>query len=661
MSVAFHPVALTLLLVSVFAVRPAAAQLAAPDVQLPKNALKNLDADIERLRQAWEVPGLAVAIVTADRLVYAKGFGLRNVARSLPATENTLFAIASCSKSFGAATVCMLAQEGRIDLDEPVHDVWPAFRLADDYATLHVTTRDLLSHRTGLPRHDLVWYHAPKVPRAELVRRLRYLPAADEPRTLFHYSNLGYTALSELVREVSPGHVTWEALARRRILTPLGMTRTNFSVRESERDPNYALPYRFRAELPVSVHAPKSTSPEAAPLEALVLENVDAVGAAANINSSAAEMARWLRVTLTDGRLDGRQVISAEALHATHEPQMAYDLTTPDEDVYTDTYGMGWVLGSYRGHRYMTHSGSLDGFTSEMACLPAAGVGVIVLANLDDTELPHLLANTLLDRLTNLPAVDWSARYQQYQGEEDAAAAEEEAIADPFRVAATQPAHPLEAYAGRYRHPAYGDLRLRTTPAGHLRGDLHGLGIALTHYHYETFVTDASEFLPAVGPTTAGPERASLIAAGPTTAGPDPVPVGNLRFTFTTDARGEIGGVSAALEPDIRELITFERLPDTVRLTRAQLQRFAGSYGPSRRDVFRVELRETTDSLRILFPGQAAQTLVPVRPAEFVLPGLPGYLLRFVLPANAPPSQPATEVLTIQPEGVLRDRRWPGQ
>ncbi len=658
---AFRSVLLASLAGLLLAAASATAQPVIPPVRLPKNVLKNLEADIERLRREWEVPGLAVAIVTPERVVYAHGFGQRNVAQQLPVTENTLFGIASCSKSIGAATICLLAQDGHLDLDAPVHDAWPAFQLADDYATLHVTARDLLSHRTGLPRHDLVWYHAPALSRGELVRRLRYLSPADEARTAFHYSNLGYTALSALAEVVSPDHASWETLTRRRILTPLGMTRTNFSVRESAQDADHALPYRFRADgsSPPSRNGHKAGKPREGeallPLEALPLEDVDAVGAAANINSSAAEMGRWLRATLTDGRLDGRQLIAPEALHTTHEPQMAYDLTTPDDDVYTDTYGMGWVLGTYRGFRYMTHSGSLDGFTSEMACLPAEGIGVVVLANLDDTELPHLLVNTLLDRLTSLPAINWSGRYQQYQQEDATVEAEEGVIGDPFRVPDTRPSHPLAAYAGRYRHPAYGDLTLRVTPDGHLRGDLHGLGLALAHYHYETFVTDANEFLPAIGPTAAGPERT---AAGPTpSATSDPMPVGGLRFTFATDARGDIGEVSAALEPDAPVPITFERVPDTVRLTRAQLLRFVGVYGPSPRDAFRVELAERADSLRVRYPNQPAQVLVPVRPAEFIIAGLPGYLLRFVLPSGEPPAQPATEVLTIQPEGVFRDRR----
>ncbi len=127
--------------------------------------------------------------------------------------------------------------------------------------------------------------------------------------------------------------------------------------------------------------------------------------------------------------------------------------------------------------------------------------------------------------------------------------------------------------------------------------------------------------------------------------------------SFTADARGEISAVSAALEPDAREPITFERLPDTVRLSRPELQRFVGTYGPSPRETFRVELTPATDSLRVVFPGQPAQTLVPVRATEFVLPASPGYLLRFVLPTGRRPDQPATEVLTIQPEGVFRDKR----
>lgn len=607
-------------------VAPARAQ--APVARLPKNALRGLDQLIEKLRQEWEVPGLAVALVTPDRILYAKGFGQRDVAGRRPVTPNTLFGIASCSKSLGAATVCLLASEGHLSLDQPIHDYWPGFRLRDDHATLRCTARDLLSHRSGLPRHDLVWYHNSSVPRAELVRRLRYLPPVDELRTAFHYQNLGYTALSQLIQEVSPGHASWEEVARRRLLIPLGMTRTNFSVHDSERDPDHSLPYRLRDIAP---------QPQLLPLE-----DVDALGAAGNVNSTALDMARWLQATLTDGVVGGQEVLPTDALHLTHEPQMTYDLRAPDEDVYTDTYAMGWVIGSYRGYRLMSHSGSLDGFTSEMAVLPAEGVGVVVLSNLDDTDLPHLLTNTLLDRLTGLTPIDWSGRYRYYEEEDARAAAAEDSIPDPFRVTGTHPAHRLTAYAGHYRHPAYGDLRLRASPDGHLRGDLHGLGIALAHYQYETFATDASSLLPDVGPTT-GPDA-------------DPVPAGALRFAFVTDARGDVSRLTVALEPEA-EPIAFDRVPDTIRLARADLLRFVGEYGPSVRESYRVVLPETADTLRITWAGQGPYALVAVRANEFIIPRLPGYTLRFVLPENG--SGPATEVLTIQPDGIFRDRRRP--
>jgi CubicO group peptidase (beta-lactamase class C family) len=611
---------------------PAAAQ-GAPPVRVPKNALKNLEADLERLRQTWHVPGLAVAIVSSDRVLFAKGFGERDVVRHLPVTPNTLFGIASCSKSLGAATVCLLAQDGLLDLDAPIHSYWPAFQLQDEYATLRVTARDLLSHRWGLPRHDLVWYHHAGVTRAELVRRLRYLAPISELRSTFHYQNLGYTTLSQLVEQVSPDHATWETVAQRRLLGPLGMTRTNFSVHVSERDPDHAIPYRLKGDQDE--------------LERLPLADVDVVGAAVNVNSTATDMARWVRATLTDGTLDGKNILPADALHQTHEPQMAYDLRTPDDDVYTDTYGMGWVIGTYRGYRFLTHSGSIDGFTSEMAALPAEGVGVVVLTNLDDTEIAHLITNTVLDRLTGLRPIDWSARYLDYQREEDQAISEQDSIADPFRVPNTRPSHLLAAYAGRYRHPAYGSLTLRPAADGrHLVGDLHGLRLTLTHYHYETFATDATDLLPDVGPDAASP-------------GADPVPVSSLRFTFETDPRGDIGSLSVALEPDA-EPLTFERLPDTLHLTRAQLQRFVGTYGPSARETFRVELPAGRgDTLRLQYPDQPAYPLLPVRPNEFSVRGLPGYLLRFVVPASGAADQPATEILTIQPEGVLRDRRRP--
>lgn len=623
----------------------------ADPIRLPKNALKRLDQTLEQLRRTWGAPGLAVAVVTNDRVVYAKGFGERDVVHHLPVTPNTLFSIASCSKSFGAATVCLLAREGYLDLDQPIHDYWPGFRLLDDYATLHVTARDLLSHRCGLPRHDLVWYHNPGVPRADLVRRLRFLPPIDEPRTAFHYQNLAYTALSQLVQEVNPAHLTWEAYTRARLLTPLGMTRTNFSVHDSERDPDHALPYRFR---------PNGAAEE---LQELPMEDVDAVGAAANVNSSAAEMGRWLRCTLTDGEVDDKEVVPADALHETHLPQMPYDLRTPDDDVYTDTYGMGWVVGSYRGFRLLTHSGSLDGFTSEMAALPAEGIAVVALTNLDDTNLAHLVCNSVLDRLTGLPRVDWSAQYQQFEDDEASYAAAEDSIPDPFRVLGTRPAHPLPAYAGRFHHPGYGDLLLTADAGGRpqLRGDLHGLPFLLAHFQYETFATSA-DLLPDVGPEPAAPPADPTRPGPPTTppAGNDGATPGALRFEFSTDARGDVSQVAARLEPEAVPIV-FTRVVEALRLSRAELQRFVGTYGPSAQLSYRVYLPADSDSLRVAWPGQPEYTLRPVRTiGEFVVPQLPGYTLKFTLPAGGPPEAPATDIITVQPDGLFRDRRRPG-
>ena len=192
--------------------------------------LGDFDAYVARTMQEWKVPGVAIAVVQDGKVILSRGYGLRDTKNNLPVTTRTMFPIASITKSFTVATQATLSTEGKLDWDKPVRDSLPEFRLEDDFLTARVTTRDLVTHRTGLPRHDASWYHT-DTPRGELVHSLRYLEKSKDLRQTFQYNNLMYLTAGYLAGRLNGG--SWEDAVRQRLFGPLGMSRSNFSVTDS--------------------------------------------------------------------------------------------------------------------------------------------------------------------------------------------------------------------------------------------------------------------------------------------------------------------------------------------------------------------------------------------------------------------------------------------
>ncbi len=249
---------------------------------------------------AWEVPGCAVAAVRDGDVVLTTGWGRRDLETGLPVTTGTLFAIGSVTKAFTAATVGALVDDGLLEWERPLRDYVSDVRLHDPVVTDRVSVVDLLAHRSGLPRHDLGWIGHPGWSRAEMVRRLRFLPLSADLRQAFQYCNLGYLVAGHVV-EVLTG-VAWEDYLRNRLLTPLGMDRSNTSVDDMGADPDHATPYERRHGVVVPV----------------AQRSVTALAPAGAINSCAADMARWLLAQLDDGQLDGRAIMSADTVARQH-------------------------------------------------------------------------------------------------------------------------------------------------------------------------------------------------------------------------------------------------------------------------------------------------------------------------------------------------------
>ncbi len=432
--------------------------------------LAGIDAWVQSEVDAGHTPAAAIGIIAGGEIVYTGGFGLRDRERGLPVDADTVFAIGSCSKAFTSFSVGLLVDDGKTTWDTPIRDVIPEFRLYDPIATELSTFRDLLSHRTGLPRHDAMWYGS-EASRAEMVARLRHLKPSATFRERFQYQNLMFMTVGYAVEKLT--NMTWEDFTQTRIFDPLGMQRSQFSVRHSEQDANAARPYAYRDGGFVPVP----------------FRNLDALAPAGAINSNIDDMLRWLRLNMY-GNPELIKEATRRELYAPHTvipDSPAFPWYGSSEITHT-SYALGWAASSYRGTTMIRHNGGIDGFNSSLAFLPHEDIGVIVLCNTQEREPAGVIMFGIIDRLLGLDPIPWWDRFETVAAKGRAELDEIKHKLNAERHAAG-PAHPLADYAGTYQHPGYGSMVI-TLDGDRLCAVYGGLTLRLTPHHYDLFLVE---------------------------------------------------------------------------------------------------------------------------------------------------------------------------
>jgi CubicO group peptidase (beta-lactamase class C family) len=449
--------------VLLLAVAPATAQHT-PD-------LAELDAYITRAVADWRIPGLAIAVVKDDSVVFAKGYGVRDLGRPGAIDAGTRFAIGSTTKAMTAVALGMLVDEGKVQWDAPVIRYLPGFRVADPYVTRELTVRDLLTHRGGLGNADQLWAGADHST-AEIIRRVATIEPAYSLRSRFVYQNIMYAVAGEVVAAASG--MSWADFVRTRIFEPLGMHATVATLGALAGQPNVATPHM----------AIRDT------LRPVTNRPVDAVAAAGSVWSSAGDMALWMRFVLDSARVGGRRLLSADTYREILSPQVIAPLnmypTTSVIRPHFFTYGLGWFLHDYAGDAVAMHTGSIDGMSALIGLLPDRRVGVYVLANLDHAELRHALMYRVFDMYSGREARDWSTELRALYGRLRAQTVAAREQQQQRRARDTRPSLPLERYAGTYTHPTYGDAVV-SARAGALHFAFGRRAAALMHWQYDTF------------------------------------------------------------------------------------------------------------------------------------------------------------------------------
>jgi CubicO group peptidase (beta-lactamase class C family) len=461
-----------------------------------------LDRYIARAVTEWRVPGLAIAIVRNDSIVFAKGYGVREVGKPDRITPNTIFAIGSNSKLFTGVAAGLMVDAGTMRWDAPLTTYIPWFQLSDPVVTRELTLRDALAHRSGLGEAGGAAWYGSDFDRAEVLRRIRHAPVNSSFRSRFEYQNVMYIAAGEAVGAVAG--TSWDAVMRTRIFEPLGMRSSSTRIAELPTGGDVANPHQWLGG-------------RAMPIP---WRRIDNAGGAGAINSTALDMAQWLRLLLNGGRYADRQIISPAAWREITSPQMivpgAGDTLHPS--THFNFYGLGVRLTDYLGYRVLWHTGGIDGMRSRVTLVPEKRLGLVILMN---TWGRHELHDALSDRVLDLALGDtarrdWSRIALARLEREEARARDAEARASAGRATNTRPSLALDQYAGTYRNVMTPDLVIAEN-GGVLTARF---GSAFTgrvdHWQYDTF--RIGFFLPAMA-------RESVLA------------------TFVLDARGRVTAV----------------------------------------------------------------------------------------------------------------------
>ena len=545
--------------------------------------LAGLDTFVAKVLKDWHAAGVTIAVVEKNKVIYTGGFGYRDLDKKLPVTENTQFAIGSCTKAFTAAILGMLQGEGKADIDKPVRNYLPELKFQNEYANAHATLRDMMCHRTGLPRHDLSWY-ASWATRDEFLKRIEFLEPTAELREKWQYNNFMFMAQGAVIEKLTGK--SWEENMREKILKPLGMNNTNLSTKDMEKTADHSLAFATKDSL----------------VKTIPYRNIDAMGPAGSVNSCAKDMAKWLITWINNGKYNGKEIIPSSYRNDAIIIQMATGGGMPgaeNPDVHINGYGLGWGISSYRGHYRVEHGGGIDGFITTTGFFPSDSIGIFVSSN--QGGVTSSIRNFIADRMLKLSYRNWNkslldANRKAIEGAK--ALQKNDSINHVFN---TKPSHDLKDYTGTYSNLGYGKIEIKLKD-GQLASEFNSIPIKIVHHHYDQF---------------------NAIPQDPTFEDSEPI-----KFTFHTDEKGSIHKMTAPLEGGVKD-IEFIKETKAMDVSKTDLKKYEGNFEMEIAPGTFAKFYLKGETLYAFIEGQPEYELVPVEKNKFDLKIIKGYSVKF--------------------------------
>ncbi len=565
-----------------------------------------LAAAIEKIKQLTDsaiikakVPGVGFGIVKDGEIILAEGFGVKNMETKAKVTANTQFAIGSSSKAFTTMGLALLEDEGLLDWDAPVRKYIPEFEMHNAFASEEMTPVDLVCHRSGLPRHDFLWYGS-SFSRQELLEKIKYLEPSAPFRTKFQYQNLMFMTAGVVTERISGK--TWESFIGNQIFRVLGMDDSNFSVDRMQESADYSFAYDTRDEVVTKIP----------------YRNIDQIGPAGSINSTVNDMLKWVQLHLNDGKVGDKRLVSSKNLKKMHSPHKVIEsfAVTNFPQFHNPSYGMGWFIYDYDGTMVVQHGGNIDGFSAMVYLMPEENIGMVILTNLNGNALPMVLSNAATDILLDKEEIDWyTLIYGDKSKKEEDKKAEDEPVEN--RVEGTSPSHDLVDYAGDYEDEGYGTLKIMHKD-NKLSMQYNSFDLPLTHWHYDVFkAKDTALDL-------------------------------EIPIHFQMDVDGSIIQVNIPMEPAVDAISFVKKAPNELNDS-AFLEKLTGDYDA---DGLFIKVSLQGKKLMMAPAGQPTFELIPYKGTSFKPKGLNGFVVDFKMGKNV-----AKEMILNQPNGVFVAKR----
>ena len=566
--------------------------------------LNGVEKELNEILEITKSAGFAVAVVKGNEIIYSKGFGYRDYENKIPVDNNTLFAIGSSTKAFTSSILGQLRKEDKLSFDESPIKYVPDLKFFNDEMNNSIVIKDLMSHRTGLPRHDWSWYVFPTYDKDSLMRRIEFQEPFTGVRKQWYYNNFMFLTQGVIAERITGK--SWEENMYERLLKPLKMTRSNLSIKELRKADNVALGYEIVDEK----------------ISKMDYYRIAGMSPAGSMNSSVNEMSNWLMTWLNKGKFEGNEIIPEAYINEAMSSQMVINGALPDDefpDIHMATYGYGWMLSSYKGHYRVEHGGNIDGFSADVIFFPSDSIGIVVLANQNGSSVPSLVRNTIADRLINVESTDWIKRYKDRKAKQEDV--EEEVEAAPIQKKQA-PQHQPKDFTGFYENLGYGQFEI-IVENDSLFAVLPLWKLYLEHKHFDIYnsykVTDEGIDTSDEG----------------------------LAFNFQIDNEGEIYNLKLKIEPTL-EPLEFIRKPKTIDVEETTLQSYVGEYDLSG-TILKTYIKEK-NSLYLFIKGQPEYELLPTDKHRFSFKVLDGFKVEFIENEDGE----IGEIKVIQPNGTFR-------
>lgn len=574
--------------------------------------LKGLDKELNTILEVTKAAGFGVAVVEGDKIVYAKGFGYRDYENKIPADANTLFAIGSSSKAFTSAILGQLRNEDELSFDDSPIKYIPELKFYNDEMNNNIDIRDLMSHRTGLPRHDYSWYLFPSYDKDSLIQRVLHHEPFTGVRQQWYYNNFMFLAQGVIAERIT--NKSWEDNIKERFFKPLNMNRSNVSIDELEKSSNAAFGYNLKNDSIINK---------------MDYYHIAGMSPAGSINSSVNEMSNWLITWINKGKFKDQEVLPAAYVNEAMSSQMVISAALPDEEfpeMHLANYGYGWMISSYRGHYRVEHGGNIDGFSASVAFYPSDSLGIVVLANQNGSAVPGIVRNTLADRMLKTERTDWGNRFKENQEKAKKEQNEAREEMTSGKVENTRPSHVLQDYSGKYSHSGYGEFDI-SIENDSLFANFPLKKFYLRHYHYDIY------------------EPFEV-----TKTGIDTTDTGALRLNFVTSDAGDISHLKFKVEATLDPL-EFKHTPNIIEVDKETLETYIGEYELAG-TVISVYIKNE-NTLFLSVPGQPEYELLATGKHKFSFKIIDGFKVEFVESDD----KSVNEIIMIQPHGTFKAAR----